>query len=162
MSKLEKRAKKTKSMWALFKVFLKSIKKYRFAILGSVLLTITSAVLGLFIPKILGEMTTIAVNSYPDLNWSLLGGKALTVIALFVSSGLLSYAQAYILAVVSAKYTKELRERILDKISRLPITLISTNTATHYQGCRTMLISLRLRCRKRLPIFQCRSLPLLE
>ena len=119
MSKLEKRAKKTKSMWTLFKVFLKSIKKYRFAILGSVLLTITSAVLGLFIPKILGEMTTIAVNSYPDLNWSLLGGKALTVIALFVSSGLLSYAQAYILAVVSAKYTKELRERILDKISRV-------------------------------------------
>ena len=122
MSRFEKRAKKTKSMWTLFKVFLKSIKKYRFAILGSVLLTITSAVLGLFIPKILGEMTTIAVNSYPDLNWSLLGGKALTVIALFVSSGLLSYAQAYILAVVSAKYTKELRERILDKISRLPIS----------------------------------------
>ena len=35
---------------------------------------------------------------------------------------MLSYVQAYILAVVSAKYTKDIRERILDKITRLPIS----------------------------------------
>ena len=122
MPKLQKKIKKTKSMWALFKVFLESVRKYRFAIFGSIFLTIASAVLGLFIPKILGDMTTIAVSSYPELDWSALGGKAITVIILFLSSGLLSYAQAYILAVVSAKYTKGLREQILDKITRLPIS----------------------------------------
>ena len=57
---------KNKSMWQSFKVFLKSIKGYRFPIIVSILLSVGSAVLGLFIPKILGEMTTIAVNSYPD------------------------------------------------------------------------------------------------
>ncbi len=118
----KKSADRPKSMWVSFKVFLKSIRKYRFAILGCVLLTIGSAVLGLFIPKILGEMTTIAVNSYPDLDWSALGGKAILVIVLFVSSAILGYIQAYILAVVSAKYTRDLREQILDKISRLPIS----------------------------------------
>ena len=122
MPKLEKRIKRTKSMWVLFKVFLKSVRKYRFAIFGSIFLTILSAILGLFIPKILGDMTTIAVSSYPNLDWSALGNKAITVIILFLSSGLLSYAQAYILAVVSARYTKDLRERILDKITRLPIS----------------------------------------
>ena len=117
----KKKAEKGKSMWVSFKVFLKSIRKYRFAILGCVVLTVGSAVLGLFIPKILGEMTTIAVNSYPDLDWSALGGKAILVIVLFVSSAVLGYIQAYILAVVSAKYTRDLRKQILDKISRLPI-----------------------------------------
>lgn len=110
-----------KSMWESFKVFSKSLKGFRFQILISIILCVGSALLGLFIPKILGEMTTIAVNSYPDLDWSALGGKAITVIVLFVSSAALGYIQAYLLAVVSAKYTKSLREQILDKISRLPI-----------------------------------------
>lgn len=114
-------AGKPKNMRASFKIFLKSIKKYRLGILAAVILTVASAILGLFIPKILGDMTTIAVNTYPDLDWSALGSKAILAIALFTGSAALNYAQAYILAVVSARYTKELRENILDKISRLPI-----------------------------------------
>ena len=116
------RKEKQKSMMQSFIVFLKSIKGYRFPILLAVSLTVGSAILGLFIPKILGDMTTVAVNSYPNLDWSALGSKAILVIALFVASAILNYGQAYILAVVSAKYTKELRERILEKIFRLPIS----------------------------------------
>ena len=113
---------KNKSMWQSFKVFLKSIKGYRLPIIIAVVLTIGSAIFGLFIPKILGDMTTVAVNSYPDLDWPALGSKALLVIVLFLISAALNYAQAYILAVVSAKYTKEIREKILDKIFCLPIS----------------------------------------
>ena len=91
-----KNSAKPKSMWVSFKVFLKSIRKYRFPILISVILTICSALLGLFIPKILGDMTTIAVNSYPELDWAGLGRDAILVIIL--------------------------RERILDKINKLPIS----------------------------------------
>ena len=121
MPKSPQKSEKPKSMWRSFKIFLKSIRKYRFVILGCILLTVGAALLSLFIPKILGEMTTIAVNSYPDLDWPALGGKAILVIVLFVGSAILSYAQAYILAVVSARYTKDLRGQILDKITRLPI-----------------------------------------
>ncbi|MBO7718206.1 ABC transporter ATP-binding protein [Candidatus Saccharibacteria bacterium] len=113
---------KPKNMRTSFKIFLKSIKRYRLGIIIAVILTIGSAVLGLFIPKILGDMTTIAVNSYPDLDWSALQGKAILAIVLFLASAALNYAQAYILAIVSAKYTEELRGKILDKISRLPIS----------------------------------------
>ncbi len=112
---------KPKSMISSFRVFLKSIKKYRFPIIISIALTIGSAILGLFIPKILGDMTTIAVNSYPDLDWSALGEKAIITIILFCSSAALGYGQAYILAVTTAKYTKELREQILEKIFKMPI-----------------------------------------
>ena len=115
------KGEKPKNMRVSFMIFLKSIRKYRWWILASVLLTVASAILGLFIPKILGDMTTIAVNSYPELDWSALGAKAILVIGLFVASAALGYGQAYILAVVSARYTKDLREQILDKISRMPI-----------------------------------------
>lgn len=110
-----------KSMWQSFKIFVRSIGRHKWPIVIAILLTIGSAVLGLFIPKILGDMTTIAVNSYPDLDWTALGQKAILVISLFCASAALNYGQAYILAVVSARYTQELREKILDKISRLPI-----------------------------------------
>ena len=61
------RADKPKNSRLVFKLVLKSIKEFRFLIIISIVLTVGSAIFGLFIPKILGEMTTIAVNSYP--NW---------------------------------------------------------------------------------------------
>lgn len=118
----KKHNNKPKQSRAAFKIFLKSIKGYRFQIIFAILLTVGSAILGLFIPKILGDMTTIAVESYPDLDWAALSGKAILAIVLFLASAALNYGQAFILAVVSAKYTKELREQILDKISKLPIS----------------------------------------
>ena len=119
---MRKKTESNRKMSESFKVFLKSIKKYRFPIIMSVVLAVGSAVLGLFIPKILGDMTTIAVDTYPEIDFGALGGKAILVITLFTASAALGYGQAYLLAVVSAKYTKELREQILDKISRLPIS----------------------------------------
>ena len=112
---------KPKNMRASFGLLIKSIGKFKFAIFVSVVLTVASALLGLFIPKLLGDMTTIAVDTYPEINWGLLGQKAILIIGLFVGSAVLNYGQAYILAVVTAKYTKDLREKILVKISRLPI-----------------------------------------
>ena len=113
---------KPKNMRDSFKAFLKSIKGYSFSIILSIIFAVGSAILGLFIPKILGDMTTVAVETFEEgIDWGALTGKAWLAIGLFCGSALLNYAQAYILAVVSAKYTKELREKILDKISRLPI-----------------------------------------
>lgn len=101
--------------------FLKSVKPYRWAIGGAVVLAVGSAVLGLFTPKLLGDMTNIAVNSYPEIDWGAISGKAITVLILFLTSAALQYAQAFVLAVVSAKYTRDLREQMIDKIMRLPI-----------------------------------------
>lgn len=112
---------KPKHMKATFVTFLHSVKRYRWWILLAIILTIASAILGLFIPKILGEMTTIAVNTYPEIDWGALGEKAVLAIVLFCASAMLNYGQALILAVVSARYTQELREQILDKIFRMPI-----------------------------------------
>lgn len=118
--------KKQKTNFAA-KEFLKSIKPFWLPILSSVCLCVSSAILGIFTPKILGEMTNIAINSYPDIDWGALSTKAITIIILFVLSALLNYAQAYILAVVTAKYTNRLRRQIIEKISRLPISYFDKN-----------------------------------
>ncbi len=71
MPKREEMIDKPKNSKAALRIFFVAIRKYGFPILVSVLLAISSAILGLFIPKILGDMTTIAVESYPEINWVL-------------------------------------------------------------------------------------------
>ena len=120
-----KKAENKKFAW---QEFVRSIKPYAFPIIISILLAVGSAVLAIFVPRILGDMTNIAFDSIKNagdagiqLDWAALGRRAITIIVLFCISASLNYAQAYILAVVSAKYTRDLRQAILDKISRLPI-----------------------------------------
>ena len=109
----------TKKAW---KDFLASIKEYRVAIVVALALSVASAALGVFIPKLLGDMTNIAVNSYPEIDFGPILSKVWLVVGLFVGSAILNYIQGYILALVAAKYTKKLREQIIEKITKLPIS----------------------------------------
>lgn len=113
---------KVKNAKVTFKEYLVSIKKYRFSIIMSIILAIASAITGLFTPKILGDMTTIAYETYPDIDFITIGQKAILVIVLFLISAALNYEQAFILGIVTAKYTRDMREKIIDKISKLPIS----------------------------------------
>lgn len=110
-----------------FMKFLVSIKKYRGLLILSVVLAMGSAVLGIFIPKILGDMTNIAVDTFPNIDFGTIIGKVWLVVGLFVSSAILNYIQAYILTIVSAKYTRDLRNQMIGKISRLPIAYFDKN-----------------------------------
>ena len=113
---------KVKNKKFAFHEFSRSVKPYILPIVFSVILAVGSAILGLFIPKLLGDMTNIAVTSYPEIDFGAISSKAITVVILFLSSAALNYAQAFILAIVSANYTKDLREKIIAKISKLPIS----------------------------------------
>ena len=73
-------------------------------------------------------MTDIAKNTLATgLDWNALGKKALIAILLFVTSGLLTYISSCILTIVTAKYTRSLRNQVIDKISRLPISYFDTH-----------------------------------
>ena len=114
--------KNTGQAWKAFKEFLRSIKKYWGWIILSIILAVGSATLVIFIPKILGDMTNIAVDTYPDINFEAILQLVWLVLGLLVGSATLNYAQAYILIIVTAKYTRDMREKIIDKISKLPIS----------------------------------------
>ena len=112
------KAKNSKQAWKSYWV---SIEKYRLWIFASIAFAVASAIVGIFIPKILGDMTNVAVASYPDIDFNGIGRDAIIVIILFLVSAVLNYLQAFILGVVSAKYTADLRTLIINKIGRLPI-----------------------------------------
>ncbi|MBR2803468.1 ABC transporter ATP-binding protein [Candidatus Saccharibacteria bacterium] len=126
MEKMRNEAKAKNVKQALVK-FLRSIKKYRFQIIIAMTLSVAGAALSVFIPKILGDMTNIAINTYPNINFEDIKAKALLVVGLLFGSALLNYLQGYILAIVSAKYTKDLREKIIEKIAHLPISYFDTH-----------------------------------
>jgi ATP-binding cassette subfamily B protein len=121
-------AGKAKNTKLAFKTFVRSLKRFRLAIFTAIFLTVVSAITGLFTPKLLGEMTDIAKNTLATgLDWNALGEKALIAILLFVISGLLTYISSCILTIVTAKYTRSLRNQVIDKISRLPISYFDTH-----------------------------------
>ncbi|MBQ1387229.1 ABC transporter ATP-binding protein [Candidatus Saccharibacteria bacterium] len=122
VSNSQRGKRKTGETIKAFARFLVSVKKYRGWLILSIILAVGSATLGIFIPKILGDMTNIAVDTYPNIDFGTIIGKVWLVVGLFVGSAILNYAQAYILTVVTAKYTRGLRNQIVDKISRLPIS----------------------------------------
>ena len=121
-------AGKAKNTKLAFKTFVRSLKRFRLAIFTAIFLTVVSAITGLFTPKLLGEMTDIAKNTLvTGLDWNALGEKTLIAILLFVISGLLTYISSCILTIVTAKYTRSLRNQVIDKISRLPISYFDTH-----------------------------------
>ena len=114
------KVKNAKFSW---REFLRSIKPYRWAIIVAILLSVGSAATALFIPMILGEMTNIAVSTIETgLDWGAISGKAILVIVLFCLAAAMNYGQGFILAVTSAKYTRDLRREVIEKIGRLPIS----------------------------------------
>ncbi len=113
---------KAKNGKRTFRKFLRSIKHYWVMIMIAVFLAIGSALLGVFIPKILGDMTNIAVATYPNVDMDAIIAKVILIVILLLISAVLNYGQGFILGVVTAKYTARLREQIIDKITRLPIS----------------------------------------
>lgn len=112
------KAKNSKAAW---KSYWSSLKRHRVWIFVSVVCSIASATVAIFIPKILGDMTNVAVDSYPDIDFDGIGRDAIIVIILFLVSAALNYAQGFILGIVTARYTADLRTMIINKIGRLPI-----------------------------------------
>lgn len=113
---------KAKNGKRTFRKFLRSIKHYWVMIMIAVFLAIGSALLGIFIPKILGDMTNIAVATYPNVDMDAIIAKVILIVILLLISAALNYGQGFILGIVTAKYTARLREQIINKITRLPIS----------------------------------------
>lgn len=118
-------SKKAKDLKKSFKQFYASLKPYRFSIYGGILLSLISAILSVTGPKILGEMTTSATNSLMnsgEIDWTPITRLADLLIIIYAVSAILSYFQSIIMGIMTAKYTKDLRKQLLEKITKLPVS----------------------------------------
>lgn len=125
MSEPKAPSTKPRNFVTAFKRFLGSIKRWRVAFIITIILSAFATALTIFGPKLLGNVTTIAVTTLQDtgaIDWAPIISIVITLIVLYVVSAIISYVQGIILAIVSARYTSYLREQIIAKISRLPIS----------------------------------------
>ena len=125
MSEPKAPSTKPRNFVTAFKRFLGSIKRWRVAFIITIILSAFATALTIFGPKLLGNVTTIAVTTLQDtgaIDWAPIISIVITLIVLYVASAIISYIQGIILAIVSARYTSYLREQIIAKISRLPIS----------------------------------------
>ncbi len=130
MPRMSQGAEKPKDFGKTFRTFLRDLKQWRILIIVSVILTIVSTVLSLFGPLILGEITTEAVNSFMStgaIDWGVITSLIIRLIILYVVSGILGYIQGMVLAIATEQYGNQLRNDIVEKIARLPISYFDKN-----------------------------------
>ena len=90
-------------------------------------LTVGSVVLIVVGPRLLGQATDIIVRgiiSGQGIAYDELHDKLLFIVALYIGSWVLSFAQAYILAGVVQRSMYSLREQVELKLNRLPLSYI--------------------------------------
>lgn len=130
---------KPRNLGKAIRQFMLSLKPWWGALIIAMLLAVGATVCAIFCPKILGQMTDVAVENYMtslqptdatadteapgiSLDWGRLGSLAIILIVLYLSSAALNYIEGVILSIVSARYAKKMRSEIITKISRLPIS----------------------------------------
>ena len=89
-------------------------------------LTVTSVVLVVLGPRLLGQATDIIVSGVAGegIDFGALHRKLFVVGAIYVASWVLAYSQGFILAGVVQRSMFELREQVERKINRLPLSYI--------------------------------------
>lgn len=140
MPKAKLATAKPKNLKLALKNFTRSLRPWLPQIIIAAILAIGATVCSIFGPNILGQMTNTAIENYqtavmahpqeeltPELlnnaiDWGKLSNLALLLLSLFIISAALNYIQGVILSVVSARYAKKMRQDIIAKISRLPIS----------------------------------------
>lgn len=130
MPRMSQGNEKPKNFGKTLRTFLRDLKQWRILIIISVILTIVSVVLSLFGPLILGQITTEAVSSFTAtgaIDWGTITSLVIRLVMLYVVAAILNYIQGVVLAVATERYGKQLRNSIIEKIARLPISYFDKN-----------------------------------
>ena len=127
-------ASKAKDPIKTVKKFLVYLSPYKFSLIAVLVFAVGSTVFAVIGPRILGRVTTILVDGilahifgtglltdFRQMGW-LVG----ILITLYIISAIAAFFQEYIMAKLSVKVTYELREKIADKMHRLPINYFDT------------------------------------
>jgi ATP-binding cassette, subfamily B, multidrug efflux pump len=99
----------------------------RFGMIFVFLMAVVSVFLYVLGPKILGSATNIiiaGVQSPAGINYTLLRNRLLFVLGLYVTSAVLAYLQAYLLAGVVQRSMRRLRAQVEDKLNVLPLSYV--------------------------------------
>ncbi|AWD63259.1 multidrug ABC transporter ATP-binding protein [Limosilactobacillus reuteri] len=128
--------------WPTTKRLIAYLRPWRVGVIFSILLAVISVILSILAPKILGEATTIIYNgmikgyaemkagahlSTLPINFTRIWQIGITVILLYLFSGLFSFLQLQIMTRVSQRVVYNLRQDFEEKMRRVPIKYYDTH-----------------------------------
>lgn len=97
-------------------------KQYLPAIIAAMCLALAGAVLTVVGPNKLGDLTNeIQKNLFGHIDMGVISGIALVLGIIYILSFAFSYTQSYIMATISQRMAKRLRNDISEKINRIPL-----------------------------------------
>ena len=118
-------ADKPKNFEKTLKRFMIEAKPYKKTVILAVVLSVVAVLLTIFGPMILGLMTTSATTSIMNgegIKWDEIISLTGLLLTLYVVSGIINYIKELLLMRTSARFSKSMREKILVKISKLPMS----------------------------------------
>ncbi|MBB1123064.1 ABC transporter ATP-binding protein [Limosilactobacillus albertensis] len=128
--------------WPTTKRLIAYLRPWRVGVIVSIVLAIVSVILSILAPKILGEATTIIydgmLKGYAEMkpgthlstlpiNFNRIWQIGITVILLYLFSGLFSFLQLQIMTRVSQRVVYNLRQDFEEKMRRVPIKYYDTH-----------------------------------
>ncbi|MGM9907653.1 ABC transporter ATP-binding protein [Limosilactobacillus sp.] len=137
------KTRKPKHFWPTTKRLIDYLRPWKAGVIFSIFLAIVSVILSIIAPKILGEATTIIYNGVMKGYAMIKAGHHLTtlpidfhrimmigvtVILLYVFSGLFSFAQQIIMTRISQRVVYNLRQDLEEKMGRVPVSFYDTHS----------------------------------
>jgi len=102
-----------------------SLKSFKYFLIFACIAAVISTILSVFGPALLGNITTTAYNSINEtgaIDWGTIKFYAILIVALYAASGIFGWIESYLLGIFAARYARDLRAQVLNKISKLPIS----------------------------------------
>lgn len=122
-------AQKPMSFWPSLKRLLGRLREQRSAMTAAVLLSIGSVTAAVIAPKVVGSAVDAIYDGFrsqlqhgPGIDFHRVGTILTWVIALFVASGVLQYAQGFLLNGAVQRVMYSLRREVEEKLNRLPLS----------------------------------------
>ncbi|MHB1684329.1 MAG: ABC transporter ATP-binding protein [Bacilli bacterium] len=115
---------------------LEYFKPYRFRLLAVFLAAVLGTVFSIISPKLMGNATTDLFDGFLSrvrrvpgggVNFTQIFHIVVWLLILYILSSLFSYIQQYIMAGVAQSAVYELRKRVMDKLSRLPVSFFDAH-----------------------------------
>ncbi len=116
---------KPKDFGKTLKRFTIETKAYKKSVITAIVLSVIAVLMTVFGPMVLGLMTTSATASIANgegIKWGEISALAITLLSLYAVSGIINYIKELILMRTSARFSREIRAKILEKISKLPMS----------------------------------------
>jgi len=124
-------AQKPKNIWQTIRRLLGYMKKSSLLIVLTIIIAIAGTILQVYSPKILGEATTVifeGMRSKSGIDFNNLRSILQNVSMMFVGIFITTFLQQRIMVVVSQKTTFTLRNKLKEKMNKIPVSFFDKNS----------------------------------